>query len=248
MRANAQNKENIDPKTPISAPVMQADTTASVDAQNPDDFVEINLDSDNGQIDETPNANLNSSTTKEADEKARERNKKVDEEGTDADEDEMEGLGSTDSSSDLGDIDLDDLLEIEKVIPDDLDTPNFPNRPCTPFENHPSKTQASPLSQINPPSLDSKDLPAPLKVNKSSYFSKDNPMRTMTLFEEREEADNWFDEGEIDDDGIRRDEVELSFAEWHLNRHPTLGKYRVKDISPLRICETIETETPSEAT
>lgn len=48
-----------------------------------------------------------------------------------------------------------------------------------------------------------------------------------------EEADNWFEEGEIEDDGIRRHKVEMSFAGWRLNRHPIFGKYRVK-----RVCET----------
>ncbi|KAH7370686.1 hypothetical protein BKA65DRAFT_545391 [Rhexocercosporidium sp. MPI-PUGE-AT-0058] len=251
MPANAHNKENVAPdhQTASAAGIPVAETTGTVEIEDPYSFVEIYLGPVNDQIEESTDSNSGSSNyTPQIDKKGKGAETTVDEDEEDTDEDGMDELGSMESSPDLGDVGLEELLEIEKEIPDDLDLSEPPPKPYTSFENQP-RSQGSLLSQIYPLVLDPRDLPAPLQVRKSSYFSKDSPMETESEFEEDdEEGDNWFEEGEIVEDGIRRNEVEMSIAEWRLNRHPRFGRYRVKEISCLRICETIEEETPNQNT
>ncbi|KAH9217170.1 hypothetical protein DL95DRAFT_459390 [Leptodontidium sp. 2 PMI_412] len=254
MRADAHNKENVAPKASAIIPATTvADSTERAGVEDLDGFVEVHLGAVNDQIDENLNSNSgSSSSTTQADEKGKRVDTTVDEDNEDMGMGEMDGLGSMESSTDLGDVGLEELLEIEKEIPDDLDldTPESPTQPYEPFGSQPSGSQSSPLFQIYPHSLDPQDMPAPLQVRKSSYFSLESPMQTDSEFEEdgedeNEEADNWLEEGVIENDGIRRHEVEMNFAEWRLNRHPILGKYRVKENSCLRVCETIEDDTSS---
>ncbi|KAG4441141.1 hypothetical protein IFR05_003362 [Cadophora sp. M221] len=259
MRTNAHNKENVDPKASTAVPDTPVADNTETDFEDADGFVEVNLGAVNGhRIEENSNSNSGGgSSTTQADKKGKGVDTNIDEDDEDMGIEGMDGLGGMESLAEFGDVGLEELLEIEKEIPDELelDTPEASTQPYEPFENRSSGSQSSPLSQIHPPVVDPNDMPTSLQVRKSSYFSQDSPMQTNSVFEEDgeeeeevEEADNWFEEGEIEEDGIRRHEVEMSFAEWRLNRHPRFGRYRVRETSCLRVCETIEHNTPTRTT
>ncbi|PVH82880.1 hypothetical protein DL98DRAFT_529834 [Cadophora sp. DSE1049] len=238
MRRSARNKENIAPMARTEQPPNALpETHETGDVENTDGFVEVSHGSTTGdQIEQRPTSDSSGTTTKNV-EKGKGVDRTDDRQDVEMDEGDMYGLGSMQSSVDLDDVGLEELLEIEKDNPDDLGPLDPPERPRTPIEAQSSRSQ--PLTEIDP-----KDLPAPLRVNKSSYFSKESPMEADSQFEDvPDDLDMWFEEGEVDEDGIRREEVEMSFAEWNLERHPRFGKYRVKTVSCLRVCWTIDDYT-----
>ena len=238
MRRSRRNKENIVPRArneqTVNTPSLENQDMR--DFENKDGFVEVSRDPGSNQTEQNPRLASTDTTSKTAD-----KGKGVEEryrgQGVEMEEEDLKGLDSMESSGDLDDVELKELLELEEEIPDDLGPLEPPERPQTPRNEQSCRSQ--PLAEINP-----QDLPAPLNVNKSSYFSKDNPMEAEPQFEEiPDDYEAWYEEGEVDEDGIRREEAELSLAEWNLERHPRFGPYRVKEISCLRVCWTIDDYT-----
>ena len=234
MGRSRRNKENIAPQARDERPVdIKPERQEAQDVENNDGFVEVSLGSASNQIEQNLSSASNCTTPKTAN-KGKGSDDIAQEEDAEMAEGDLDGLCNMESSGDLDNVELEELLEIEQQIPDDLGPLDSPVRPHTPLGGQSSRSQ--PLSEIDP-----KDLPAPLNVNKSSYFSKDNPMEAEPLFEEiPDDTEAWYEEGEVDEDGIRREEAELSLAEWNLERHPRFGAYRVKEISCLRVCWTID--------
>ncbi|KAH7413247.1 hypothetical protein BKA64DRAFT_637921 [Cadophora sp. MPI-SDFR-AT-0126] len=218
MRRSTRNKENIAPKARTEQPDNAlTETFEPADEENNDTFVVVSHGSASSQIEKIETSTGISTKTinneKGADRKDEEQNVDSDSDESDMNEDDMDGLGGLETSVDLDDFGLDELLEIEQKIPDDLGPLDLPDRPQTPLSEQSSRSQ--PLSEIDP-----KDLPAPLNVNKLCH-SKDKPTETESQFEEiPDDPEKWFEEGEVDEDGIRREEVEMSFAEWNLEGHP----------------------------
>ncbi|KAK0122236.1 hypothetical protein ONS95_010489 [Cadophora gregata] len=236
MRRSASNKENIAPKALTEQPDNPRQNRCETgDFEKTDGFVEVSPASGNNQIDQSPSSNSRG-TTSTIINKGRDVDRTDDIQDLEMAESDLDGVGSMESMHMVGldDVGLEELLEIEEENPDDLGPLDAPDRPITPFEGESFRGQ--PLAEVDP-----NDLPAPLKVNKSSYFSKDNPMKAEAQFEDvPDDLDDWFEEGEVDEDGIRREEVEVSFAEWNLERHPRFGRYRVKTVSGLRVSWTID--------
>ncbi|KAL2066347.1 hypothetical protein VTL71DRAFT_2418 [Oculimacula yallundae] len=264
MSSLAPDKENIAPNSSLPTPPSSiADKAESITFENLDGFVEVSLTSNNDQVDASQMRRSSIAAIKLAAEK-RKRDALSDEEdklanekrmrealSQDDEDEDAQGLRSMESSTDLDDVSLDELMEIERSYPEsDLEPPA---RPFTPFGNRSSRAQDSAFTQprsYNPftdqafnTGLDLSARPAPLQINKSSYFSQDDPMKTDSESDDRDDdTDDWTEEEEVEVEGIRRDEVELTLNEWELAMHPKLGRYRVKESSCLRICETIETD------
>ncbi|CZT07509.1 uncharacterized protein RAG0_12928 [Rhynchosporium agropyri] len=309
MDITTYNKENVAPVSCLpSPPTSFENKPQSIESENHDGFIEIPLTSDDDQINNNLKTNLSSANIQAAekrdgellsdDDEAAEKRKRVFlSNGDDDDKEDTYGLRSMDSLTAFGHVEMEELLEIERSIPDNhedldlnLNRPDPPERPHTPFENQSPRFQ-SPLIEFQPltisippfhseaprpqtrrsdePSkeqsqglqseqlkkllcLDLSALPKPLNIKKSSYFSQGDPTKTESKYDDESDSDNdsdtddWSEEeeeeeeeGKIVDDGIRREFVEISREEWNLRGHPRFGKYRVKEISCLRVCATI---------
>lgn len=208
-----------------------------------DDFVQISLGTGDMLDNDNPDSKIDK-TTKEI----RGTDLQENEVEMEAKEEGAEGIASLESSTgDLGDISLDELLEIEKQIPDDIEhttPPTPPNRPETPFQEEysPPSHPRSERAPRYPPGLGFglDNHPTPL-------FS--NPVSPGAFF-----ADNADDDTEDEEDGeIREDggnghgricwsEAYVTRAEWELGTDPTLGRYRVNHLTNLRYCWTIVRE------
>ncbi|KAI9048184.1 hypothetical protein LZ554_007979 [Drepanopeziza brunnea f. sp. 'monogermtubi'] len=181
-------------------------------------------------------------------------------EGVEAPDDEMTAL--LNSTGDLGDVELDDLMEIERDFPEEREFPeeSAATRQCINGDNEHSVYRNDDVP-ISPP-----DRPATPTFPPGLFFNDDDQALVPVVSHrpskdpEFEDAGRYFiddlndephivedgknEEGDVGDDrvadgSVRFSEAVQTRAEWKLIYDPILGKYRAKSGSNLRFCWTI---------
>ncbi len=244
MAAQSRNKDNI--LVSLSGKFQKSIfEIVDTNSEDVDDFVQISLSSSD-LLD-------NSCSSSKSDKTIQDRNCALIEAEveSEAKEETTEGTASLESSTgDLGDVDLDELLEIEKQIPDhieDIDPPIAPKRPATPFQEEysPSSHQRPERAPTYPPGLGfgPENCPPPQSFNpapQGAGFA--GSANDDTEDEEDGEVREYIGIREDDGNGDGRicwSEAFVTIAEWELSTDPNLGRYRVRHLTNLLYCWTI---------
>ncbi|EKD18985.1 hypothetical protein MBM_02222 [Drepanopeziza brunnea f. sp. 'multigermtubi' MB_m1] len=177
---------------------------------------------------------------------------------------ELEGVEAPDddgmtallnSTSDLGDVELDDLMEIEREFPEE----GAATRPCVNGDNAHSVYRSDddvsrsppdrPATPTFPPGLffnDDDQAPAPVVSHRPSHpdfevagrYLIDDLNDEPYIVEGGNHEEGVVEDDRVADGSVRFSEAVQTRAEWELSCDPILGKYRAKSGSNLRFCWT----------